>query len=449
MALESNNFVDLYNKPQAYTVQTQPSAVSNAVQNASDSPKLAAQPDKDSFGSDEKKQSLTGKQKGLIAAAITVVAGAIIYFATRGKKGAKITEDGVKTAAKETEKNVGSVVGEKILKNEAETIVEGSQNKTTQKIITNVSENIKKEPPIEAQGVTNKIVEEDKKVVNVIDPKPVDNTANVVEIAEDSAKKAVSDVEKNVSEDVAEKSAEEARLEAQKEAKEKAAKELKLKAAKEAQEKAAELKLKQEAIKKADEIWTDPKQRAILEDFFKNEKINTTISNTNCTPITCTVDEALTNSIKGKYENVPEYLYHGTSPENCKNIQSKGFDLTKCSRGESGQGVYFGFSEDAVKSAYGGSIVKVKYAGKGIAKVQSGIVDNLIRNNSVHFAFEEKLGIQALEEKSSQVIGDLMNRYFKEKLGSMGYDAVYVPYSHMANCGYIAVFDPKSINIIK
>lgn len=511
MAIDSNNFTKLYAQPQAYNTKSS-TATSSLVstvastQNTSSTPKLAAQPEKDTFVSSGKKEGLSNKQKGLIAGAIgaiTTIAGVAICIATRGKRGREEVKAATRKAAQEAERlaaekaaerNIVSEVGENAIND-----IAGKSEKTSGVISENTAENVKKikdeapTPEINEQNLEDPVVSTKKnpaealkdltekyQKASTVDLENALATATYggkpmseeeVKVAKGILSDKLKETEKKYNsmsvEDLQDLiSANEDRLKDPKntlpvsktridlakkvlaeknEAAQKAEKELKIKA----QKAVDEFSLKQESVKKANEIWSNPKQRAILDDLFKNEKINTTISNTDSTNITCTVDEALANSIKGKYNAVPEYLYHGTSPENYKKIQSEGFNLSKCQRGESGQGIYFGFNEDSVKSAYGASVVKVKYNGKGIAEVQPGVVDNLIPNTSLRFEFEKRLGLTAFDEKSDQVIGDLMNKYFNEKLGSMGYDAVYAPYSYKANCGYIAVFDPKNINIIK
>ncbi len=200
-----------------------------------------------------------------------------------------------------------------------------------------------------------------------------------------------------------------------------------------------------ELSKRVDDIMKDD---AKMQEFL-NTKITINKSKYDCTRVETTLSEALNNTILGTYDNLPETVYHGTNKHSYNDILKNGFSTDACNITESGRGVYFGVDKAGAENyASDGAVIKAKYTGGKIANVTPGVLGDIGANISVRSLARDLFGLKFLDDDSDKIIKELIDRCYAQKLKSLGYDAVHAA-SFGAKCEYIAVLDPKDIQIIK
>ncbi len=107
MATDPTNFLNIYSDPQKYTV-TSATTQNQTTTSKSGPSELERTPEKDGFqkANPDKKPGLSGKQKGLIAAAVAVVTGIAVFCISKGKE-----KSGIKKAKQFFTNNLKEVIG--------------------------------------------------------------------------------------------------------------------------------------------------------------------------------------------------------------------------------------------------------------------------------------------------------------------------------------------------
>lgn len=160
--------------------------------------------------------------------------------------------------------------------------------------------------------------------------------------------------------------------------------------------------------------------------------------------------------------------YHGTTPEMANRVRKKGFaERYICRRGDTGTGTYFTLDVRDVKSYAENNpegILAVKITPKKVA-VLNGDIWYCVRDHlnwvARHFIEENESSIrEKLKQINVKVKGrdfgmaskvhEILSREFRaDFFKRQGYDAVMVPYSAQAGCGYMHVFDAHDRSIVQ
>ena len=236
-------------------------------------------------------------------------------------------------------------------------------------------------------------------------------------------------------------------------AKTKAEQEAKVKADAEAEVKAQELEQKRynrilKSIKENKEISKQVDDIMAQKDF--DAKFNELMDlELNLDGKIVKVKDYINESILGEYTEPVDMLYHGTKSKTAyKNILEDGFSLDAMSRGESGKGIYTGFNKANIEKGYGsGGVFNLKYTGGKVAEVKPGVINDIISNTNFSFNAPEIFGFKF--GKGNEIVNEIINRAFIQKIKSHGYDAIHTGYSYNAGTETFIVLDPKNLQIIK